>query len=143
MIFFKVVPRPLGMLKQSFLGRFQPVVARFRPPKMAKCLGNRRFWGGKQVKKGSKMFTALHLHDGNANWQNVFNNHNAAAGCHVDDCRFERGATYIFHFEPPCIMQWDGKEYELLHTTLYGFDASMQHELPCGGHYSLSSRAWV
>ena len=27
--FFKVVPRPLGMLKQVFLGRFEPVVARF------------------------------------------------------------------------------------------------------------------
>ena len=26
--FFKVVPRPLGMLKHVFLGRFEPVVAR-------------------------------------------------------------------------------------------------------------------
>ena len=79
------------------------------------------------------MFTALHLHDGNAIWRNVFNNYNAAAGRHIDDCRFKRSATYIFHFGPPCIMQWDGKEYELLHNTLYGFDASMPHELPCCG----------
>ena len=28
MIFLEVVPRPLGMLKQVFLGRFEPVVAR-------------------------------------------------------------------------------------------------------------------
>ena len=89
------------------------------------------------------MFTALHLHDGNAIWQNVFNNHNAAPGRHVDDCRFKRSATYIFHFGPRCVMQWDGKEYELLHNTLYGFDGSMQPELPCCGRYSLSLRAWV
>ena len=89
------------------------------------------------------MFTALHVHDGNAIWRNVFNNYNAAAGRHVDDCRFKRSATYIFHFGPPCVMQWDGKEYELLHNTLYGFDGSMPHELPCCGRYSLSLRAWV
>ena len=29
MIFFKVVARPLGMLKQVFLARFEPVVTRF------------------------------------------------------------------------------------------------------------------
>ena len=34
------------------------------------------------------MFTALHLHDGNAIWRNVFSNYNAAAGRHVDDYRF-------------------------------------------------------
>ena len=28
-IFSKVVPRPLGMLKKVFLGRFEPVVVRF------------------------------------------------------------------------------------------------------------------
>ena len=27
-IFFKIVPRPLGMLKQVFLGRFEPMVTR-------------------------------------------------------------------------------------------------------------------
>ena len=31
MIFSKVVPRPLGMLKQVFLGHFEPMVARFGP----------------------------------------------------------------------------------------------------------------
>ena len=30
-IFFKVVPRPLGMLKQVFLRRFEPLVARYGP----------------------------------------------------------------------------------------------------------------
>ena len=34
MIFSKIVPRPLGMLKQVFLGRFEPVVARFGPWKI-------------------------------------------------------------------------------------------------------------
>ena len=38
MIFSKLVPRPLGMLKQVFVGRFEPVVARFGPWKMPKCL---------------------------------------------------------------------------------------------------------
>ena len=41
MIFFsKVVPRPLGMHKQVFSGRFEPMVARFGPWKMPKCLEN-------------------------------------------------------------------------------------------------------
>ena len=35
-IFSKVVPRPLGMLKQVFLGRFERVVARFGPWKIPK-----------------------------------------------------------------------------------------------------------
>ena len=35
-IFSKVVPRPLGMLKQVILGRFEPVVARFGPRKNPK-----------------------------------------------------------------------------------------------------------
>ena len=35
MTFFKVVPRPLGMLKQVFLARFEPVVARFGPWKIS------------------------------------------------------------------------------------------------------------
>ena len=35
---FKVVPRPLGMLKQVLLGRFEPVVVRFGPWKIPKCL---------------------------------------------------------------------------------------------------------
>ena len=53
-IFSKVVPRPLGMLKQVFLGRFEPVVARFGPWKIPKCLENEPFWDQKWVKNGSK-----------------------------------------------------------------------------------------
>ena len=40
MVFSKVVRRPLGMLKQVFLGHFEPVVARFGPWKIPKCLEN-------------------------------------------------------------------------------------------------------
>ena len=54
MIFFKVVPRPLGMLKQVFEGRFEPVVARFWPCKIPKCLENGPFQDQKWVKNGSK-----------------------------------------------------------------------------------------
>ena len=54
-IFSKVVPRPLGMLKQLFLGRFEPVVACFGPWKIPKCLENEPLWdqklGQKWVKK--------------------------------------------------------------------------------------------
>ena len=51
MIFFKVVPRPLGMLKQVFLGHFEPVVARSGPWKIPKCLEKGRF----KTKNGSKL----------------------------------------------------------------------------------------
>ena len=54
MSFSKVVPRPLGMLKQVFLGRFEPVVARFGPWKIPKCLENGPFWDQQWVKNGSK-----------------------------------------------------------------------------------------
>ena len=54
MIFFKVVPRPLGMLKQVFLARFEPVVARYGPRKIQKCLENGPFWDQKWLKNGSK-----------------------------------------------------------------------------------------
>ena len=54
MIFFKVVPRPLGMLKQLFLGRFEPVVARFGPWKIPKCIQNGPFHDQKWVKKWVK-----------------------------------------------------------------------------------------
>ena len=54
MIFSKVVPRPLGMLKQVFLGRFEPAVARFGPWKIPKCLENGPFWDQQWVKNGSK-----------------------------------------------------------------------------------------
>ena len=54
MIFSKVVPRPLGMLKQAFFGRFEPVVARFGPWKIPKCLENGPLWDQQWVKNGSK-----------------------------------------------------------------------------------------
>ena len=53
-IFSKVVPRPLGMLKQVFLARFEPVVTRFEPWKIPKCLENGAFWDQNWVKNGSK-----------------------------------------------------------------------------------------
>ena len=53
-IFSKFVPRPLGMLKQVFLGCFEPVVTRFGPWKIAKCLENGPFQDQKWVKNGSK-----------------------------------------------------------------------------------------
>ena len=54
MNFFKVVPRPLGMLKQVFLGRFAPLMAQFGPWKIPKCRENGPFWDQKWVKNGSK-----------------------------------------------------------------------------------------
>ena len=54
MIFSKLVPGPLGMLKQVFLGRFEPVVARFGPWKIPKCLENGPFWDQQCVKNGSQ-----------------------------------------------------------------------------------------
>ena len=54
MIFFKVVPRPVGMLKQVFLGRLEPVVAHYGPWKIPKCLENRPFQDQKCVNNGSK-----------------------------------------------------------------------------------------
>ena len=53
-IFSKVVPRPLGMLKQVFLGRFERVVARFGSWKIPKCLENRPIWDQQWVKNWSK-----------------------------------------------------------------------------------------
>ena len=44
LIFSKVVAGPLWMLKQVFLGRFEPVVARFGPWKIPKCLEYGPFW---------------------------------------------------------------------------------------------------
>ena len=54
LIFFQVVPRPFGMLKQVVLGRFEPVVTRFGSWKIPKCLENVPFWDQKWVKNGSK-----------------------------------------------------------------------------------------
>ena len=53
-IFSKCVPRPLRMLKQVFLGRFEPVVTRFGPSKIPKCLENGPFWDQMWIKNGSK-----------------------------------------------------------------------------------------
>ena len=48
----KVVPRPVRMLKRVFFGPFEPVVARFGPRKIPKCLENGPFWNQKWVKNG-------------------------------------------------------------------------------------------
>ena len=53
-IFSKVVPTPLGMLKQVFLARFEPVVTRFGPWKIPKGLENGPFQDQKWVENGSK-----------------------------------------------------------------------------------------
>ena len=53
-LFSKVVRRPLGMLKPVFLARFEPVVARFGPWKIPKCLENGLVWNQKWVKSRSK-----------------------------------------------------------------------------------------
>ena len=45
---------PFGMLKQVFLAHFEPVVTRFGPWKIPKCLENGPFWDQKRVKNGSK-----------------------------------------------------------------------------------------
>ena len=42
------------MLKQVFLAHFEPVVMRFGPWKIPKCLENGSFWDQKRVKNGSK-----------------------------------------------------------------------------------------
>ena len=54
MIFSKVVPKPLGMVKHVFLARFEPVGARFGPRKTPKCLENGPFQDHKWVENGSK-----------------------------------------------------------------------------------------
>ena len=54
MTFSKVVPRPLGMLKQVFLGCFEPVVACFGPRKIPKCLEIGPFLGPKMGQKWVK-----------------------------------------------------------------------------------------
>ena len=53
-IFSKVVPRPLGMLKQVFLGRFEPVVARFGLGKSQNALEMGRFGTNNTSKMGQK-----------------------------------------------------------------------------------------
>ena len=53
-ILSKVVPRPIGMLKQVLLTRSEPMVARFGPWQIPKCLENGLFWDKKWVKNRSK-----------------------------------------------------------------------------------------
>ena len=62
-IFSKVVPRPLRMLKQVFLGHFEPVVARFGPWKIPKCVENGPFRDHQCVKNGSKRFFPKMIRD--------------------------------------------------------------------------------
>ena len=52
--FSKSDPGPFGMLKQVFLAHFEPVVARYGPWKIPKCLESGPFWDQKWVKNGSK-----------------------------------------------------------------------------------------
>ena len=54
MTFFKNDLGPHGMPRQVVLARFELMVARFGPPKIAKCLENRLFWDQKSFKNGSK-----------------------------------------------------------------------------------------
>ena len=54
MIFFKVVPTPLGMLKQLFLALLELVVTRLGPWKIPKSLETGPFEHQKWVKNGSK-----------------------------------------------------------------------------------------
>ena len=53
-IFSKVVPRRLEMRKQEFLGHLEPLVVRFGPCKIPKCLEKWPFWDQQCVKNGSK-----------------------------------------------------------------------------------------
>ena len=52
--FSKTYDGPFGMLKQAFLARFEPVVTRFGPWKIPKCLENGQFWDPRWVKMGQK-----------------------------------------------------------------------------------------
>ena len=53
--FSKSACGPFGMLKQVFLAHVEPMVKRFGPWKIPKCLENGSFWDQKWVKNGSKM----------------------------------------------------------------------------------------
>ena len=52
--FLHCEPGPFGMLKQVFLAHFEPVVMRFGPWKIPKCLEKGRLWEQNWVKNGSK-----------------------------------------------------------------------------------------
>ena len=51
--FPKMILDHFGMLKQVVLAHFEPVVARFGPWKIPKCLENQPFWDQKWVQNGS------------------------------------------------------------------------------------------
>ena len=52
--FSKNDPGTRGMVKQAFLAHFEPMVTRFGPWKIPKCLENGLFWDQQWVKNGSK-----------------------------------------------------------------------------------------
>ena len=52
--FSKSDPGPFGMLKQVFFAHFEPVVTRFGPWKIPKCLKNGPLWYQKWVTNASK-----------------------------------------------------------------------------------------
>ena len=54
MIFSKFVLRPLGMLKQMFLGHFEPLVARFGHEKSQNALKTGRFGTNNVSKMGER-----------------------------------------------------------------------------------------
>ena len=59
-IFSKVVPRPLGMLKQVFLAHFEPVVTCFGRCKIPECMENGPFRDQNRSKKGQeRVFSKL------------------------------------------------------------------------------------
>ena len=60
-IFSKFVPRPLGVLKQVFLARFEPMVARYDAPQFQKAL-KMGFLG---TKKGQKWVKIAFFHNDN------------------------------------------------------------------------------
>ena len=74
--FSKTYDGPFGMLKQAFLARFEPVVTRFGPWKIPKCLENGQFWDPRWVKMGQKSSLAKvilhHLGGANNSFERVF-----------------------------------------------------------------------
>ena len=47
-------PAPFGALQQVILAHFQPMLTRFGPWKIRKCLANGTFWEQKSFKNGGK-----------------------------------------------------------------------------------------
>ena len=82
------------MLKQVFLGRFEPVVMRFGPWKMAKCLENGPFWDQQWVKNGSK--TRFSKSD-----PTPFGMHNQVFRAHFEPC-FMEFSPFHHVYAPRC-----------------------------------------